>query len=143
MNKTFQFIDKLTIFFGFHNPELTRFIRYNFAAGIATFIDIFLYWIAVTFLGIYYLISGTITFTIGLIINYSLNRVWGFKETKRKFVSGFIFFSLIGLSALIIAMLFLALFVEIFKINYLLARILVVLIVIPWNYFLNVLITFK
>jgi putative flippase GtrA len=138
-----SFLDKLTETLGFHNPELTRFIRYNLVAGIATFVDLFIYWFLITALGVFYLASATIGFVIGLTINYSLNRVWGFKGTKRKLVSGFFYFALVGTSALIIALLFLALFVEVFGMHYFLARVFVVLIVIPWNYFLNALITFR
>jgi len=143
MKKLIKVIDNLTLFFGFGNKELTRFLRYNLAAGVATFIDIFLYWIAVAFLGISYLISGTVTFSIGLLVNYSLNRVWGFKGTKRRILHGFLYFFLVGVTALVIALFFLAFFVEVMGINYLVARILVVLIVMPWNYFLNAILTFK
>jgi len=143
MKRIITFIDKLSIIFGLGNPELTRFIRYNFAAGIATFIDLFLYWFLIYAFGVFYLVSATIGFAIGLVINYSLNRVWGFKGTQRKILHGFFYFTLIGVSALIIALLFLALLVEILNVHYFLARVIVVLIVIPWNYFLNAIITFK
>lgn len=138
-----NFLDSLVSLGGILPNEVSRFIKYNFASVLATGTDIFLYWIFVQFFGVYYLISATITFCIGLTINYLMTRFWAFNTTKRKFFSGFLFFSAVALFTLVLAILLLAFLVEVLNLNYLVARILVAFIILPIGYLLNYFVTFR
>lgn len=123
--------------------EFIRFIKYNFAAGIATLTDLSLYWSLITFTSINYLIAASITLCIGILINYSINRILAFKGTKINYFRGLFFFSIIAISALFIALLILYTLVEFFGIGKFTARVLVVFIIVFYNYTLNYFLTFK
>lgn len=138
-----RFLDWATTLGGLAHPRITRFLRYNVAAGIATVVDFVLLWLFTDVAGIYYLISAAMAFAIGSGINYGINRVWGFKGTKTGIVKGYISFLLIGLGGLFLTVGLLAFFVEVLNMNYLIARILAVFFIVFWNYFMNSWLTFK
>lgn len=124
-------------------PEFIRFIKYNLAAGIATLTDLSLYFILITYTSIYYLIAAGMTLCISILINYSINRFLAFKGTKTHYFKGLFFFSIIAISALFIALLILYILVEFFGIGKFTARVLVVFIIVFYNYILNYFLTFK
>ena len=67
---------------------------YVIFAGIATIVDIGLLYLLTAFIGLHYLLSAALSYTCGMITNYSLNKVFNFKN-KSKF--GFFFFEIIFL----------------------------------------------
>lgn len=138
-----KFMNNLTSLWGLFPKELTRFVRYNFASVVATVADVGLYWILVSFLGIFYLIAGTFTYCIGIVINFTITRFWAFSETQEKVGKSFVAFVIVNILMLILAMGCLALFVEILGIDFLISRILVIFVVVPFNYALNYFVIFK
>jgi len=78
-----------------------EFIRYFVASGIALTVDIILLWIFTAFLSIQYLISGALSFFVGLIVIYVLSVVWVFRTrtvtNRRKEFFIFVAIGIIGL----------------------------------------------
>lgn len=128
----------LTLFVKFE-----KFIKYNMSSVVATLIDLFALWAFTELLGIYYLISAVLAFSIGTVTNYSLNRYWNFKSTKKSFLRGLTSFAIIGLSSLILTTILLYVFVEFFGIHYLVGKILTTLLAVIWNFKLVSKITFS
>lgn len=90
-----------------------------------------------------YLIATGLAFVTAVSINYLVSRKFVFSKTTRKMSHGyygFLFISGIGLLLVIILM---ALFVEVFAMDYLLSRILTAGFVGMWNYLMNLYFNFK
>ena len=130
-------VDEATTLWGFATRGETRFFRYAVAGGIATLCDLLILYILTSKVGVYYLIAAAIGFCVGALINYSINRQWGFRGTKIKFLYGFISFFLIGVIALVMTLGFMAILVEYFGVDYMTARIVTLVVVLPWNYIMN------
>lgn len=136
--KAVNFINKLTT-----HPSLRRFLRYTFSGGTSTLIDLFLLWFLTDVAGLFYLISASVSFIMAISINYQVNHFWGFRETRREFLKGYLLFFSFGIMGLGLTISLMAIFVEYFEINYLVSRILIALFIGFWNYVMNVNITFK
>ncbi len=112
---------------------MSEFIKFC-TAGIITFIiDYGLLFILTELWHLNYLISSAFAFTIAVIINYLLCRLFVFPKgqfTLTQFLS-FIFVSIIGLLLNQFCMWF---FVEVIKLYYLIAKIVATAIVTLWNY---------
>lgn len=121
-----------------HSTDSTLFqlIRYTFVGGLAFVVDFGLLYILTEYIHLHYLVSATVSFIAGLIVNYIISTSWVFnkKTIKNKRLEFFIFF-LIGLAGLGFNNLFLWLFTDYFAIYYLISKILTTIIVYFWNFF--------
>lgn len=112
-----------------------QFIKYVVAGGIATVHDFVALYILTEFFQIYYLISATLAFTIGISINYFLSIKWVFNN--RKFTNIYheiMTFVLISLIGLILNNLILWILTESFLIFYIYSKAMATVIVLLWNY---------
>ena len=83
------------------NKLFKQIIRFGIIGGLAFLIDYALLYICTDIIGIHYLISSIISFTVSVIFNYILSIKWVFEvdertDPKRNFLL-FIIFSVIGL----------------------------------------------
>ncbi len=94
----------------------TQFIRYVFVGGIAFLVDFFVFYFLIqgSFFKRFYIISGTIAFLCGLTTNYFLSIKWVFSRRKLKNrINEFLFFSIVGVTGLLLNLFFLWFFTEI------------------------------
>jgi putative flippase GtrA len=119
-----------------------EFIRYVFVGGFAFVIDFSVLYVFKEFIlpnGIYalYLATG-LGFTAGLAINYLLSITFVFTSVKGtkagKSIKDIIVFALVGIIGLFLTELGMFLGTEGFKINYLLVKVIVTILVLCWNY---------
>lgn len=100
--------------------------------------DFFLLWFLTEIGGINYLLSATLSFLTGLVVNYLISTRWVFEEDwavlKNKVIE-FFFFLLIGVIGLILNDLILWLVTEKFSLYYLFSKIISAGIVYLWNFF--------
>ena len=110
-------------------------IRYTFVGGFAFIIDFSLLWFLTDICDIYYLISATISFFVGLIINFFLSKKWIFNKSKvdNKKLE-FLFFALIGIVGLGLNDLFIWFLTDYCNIHYLVSKIIAVFLVYLWNF---------
>ena len=110
-------------------------IRYTFVGGFAFIVDFSLLWFLTDICDIYYLISATISFFVGLIINFFLSKKWVFNKSKvdNKKLE-FLFFALIGVVGLGLNDLFIWILTDYCSIHYLGSKIIVVFLVYLWNF---------
>jgi len=114
-----------------------QFFRYITVGGIASLFDIGLLYLLTDSFGVYYLISAAISFLAGVIVNYTLSRLWVFDRNRYSFVPEFSVFFLIGMVGLGLNELILYVFVEFFSLWYIFAKIISVIVVFCWNFFLR------
>ena len=126
-----------------NKKHFIRFIKYTLV-GFSTFVvDLFLIYFLTDILQINYLVSAGIAFVIAVTLNYHYSRKLVFHETTRELRQGYFNFLAIAILGLILIILLMALLVEVFSINYIIARILVACLVGIYNYLTNLLLNFK
>ena len=114
--------------------QLFEILRFAIVGGASFVVDYALLYACTEWLGIHYLYSAAISFTVSVIVNYWLCVVFVFtgagKQSSRQ-AALFIGSSIVGLG---INQLCMCLFVEKFGLHYMLAKIGATLIVMFWNY---------
>jgi putative flippase GtrA len=119
-------------------------IRYFVVGGIAFFVDFITLFILTKYIGLYYLLSATISFLLGLIINYIISINWVFsKRTLRNVKHEFFIFTVIGIIGLFFNNIIIWFFTEFIKVFYLYSKIIAAIIVLLWNFFARKLILFS
>jgi len=113
-----------------------QFIKYFFASGIALFIDVSVLFILTEYFKLYYILSATISFLLGILITYILSKFYIFNKTKiNNRINEFAVFLIIGVIGLILNNIFLYILTEYCKIYYMLSKFFVIIITYLWNYF--------
>lgn len=117
------------------NKTINQIIRFLFAGGTAFLIDFGILWVLTDLVGINYLLSGCISFSISVIYNYIMSIHWVFEvKTKKSRWIELIVFVLLSLIGLGINQLIMWLLVEKLIINYLLSKIAATIVVMLFNF---------
>ena len=127
----------------FKNENLRLLIGYVFFAGIATIADIGLLFILTEFFNVWYFYSAAISYSVGMVGNYSLNKYFNFKNKSNKIIQQFGLFVFIALIGLILNQLILYLLVEFASLWYISAKIISLFIVLIWSFYGHKKLTFK
>ncbi|MBB5182888.1 GtrA family protein [Catenisphaera adipataccumulans] len=110
-------------------------IRFGIIGGIATVIDWSTLYVCTEYFGIYYLISGVISFTVATVFNYYASVKWVFhvdpNKSKKKTFTTFIVFSVIGLGINEFVMKYC---VESFGIYYMYSRVIATAVTMVFNF---------
>jgi len=102
-----------------------------------------LLWFFTSYLGVYYLLSAGVSFLIAHSLNYTINKHWGFRDSKIKFLHGYWKFIFIGAIGVGLTVLLMYLLVDIWDVYYITARIIVAAVVSVFNFGSNLFFTFK
>ncbi len=126
------------------DSTLIQFFRYTFVGGIAFAVDFATLYSLTEFAKIYYLVSASIAFSLGLAVNYLLSTKWVFhnRVVVNKWQE-FIIFALIGVLGLAANNLFIWFFTEKIQVYYLISKIISTFLVYLWNFFARKLILFR
>lgn len=122
---------------------LKRFLKYSVSGGTAFAIDLTLLFVLVSFLEINYLISVGAAFLFATSVNYTINKVWGFRDTKVSVKKSYSYFMILAVFGALLTITLVGFLVEKFEIYYLLARIFVAGILGIFNFAMNYKFTFK
>ena len=115
-----------------------EFIKYGFWGAITTLLNLFLYWLLIK-LGIDYTISNIITLITIKTICYFVNKIFVFEtkcKNKKELSKEVIKYILSRLFTMALDYFGVILFVEIFRIDKIISKIIVLVIVVLVNYFL-------
>ena len=112
-------------------------LKYVFIALSGEIVDFSILFILTHFLGIFYIVSGIISYSLAVFSNYLLNTKFTYKfapfNFKSRLNSLFSYF-FVSLTGLLINILLLAFAVEVIGLNYLLAKIIINLLVFFYVY---------
>lgn len=114
---------------------LNQVIKFGIVGGLAFFIDYFILYALVEYLGIYYLISSAISFTVSVIFNYICSMKFVF--VRRDDISKkneFIVFIILSIIGLIINQIVMWIMVDRLDVYYMFSKIFVTCIVMIWNF---------
>lgn len=115
---------------------LVQFFRYGFVGGVSALSDIGTLVVLTSGLHVHYLISATVAFVIGTIVNYFLSTRWVFRSSGRKSLEFFLF-TLIGFGGLCLNNLILWALVSKGGVFYLFAKFVSVSVVLFWSFLLR------
>ena len=109
--------------------------RYIFVGGTAFVVDFFFLYFFSDICGIYYLISGILSFIISVLVNYIMSTKWVFNQDNiDNRVVEFNLFLLISTIGLVFTEILLWLFTDIFGLYYLISKVIAAIIVLFWNF---------
>lgn len=127
-------ISKITFVYETTN-WVVQLIRYVFVGGFAFIVDYGLLYILTEFGHIHYIISATISFISGLIVNYIISTKWIFTKSKISNTSiEFLMYSVIGVIGLVFNDFLIYLFTEWLHIHYMISKLVTAAIVMGWNF---------
>jgi putative flippase GtrA len=126
------------------NNTLIQLFRYGFVGGTAFVVDFSVLYLLTEYLNVYYLLSATISFILGILVNYVMSIIWVFKyrnfSKKIYEIAIFIIIGVLGLGLNLVIMWFCT---EILFIYYIYSKIISTVIVFLWNFFARKFILFS
>ena len=112
-----------TLFTEKSDHRLIQLFRYGAVTVVSSAVDFGSLYLLTETIGIHYLVSAIIAYTLGLIVNYTLSILWVFHKKKlRSKVMEFVIFSLIGLLGMGLNELFLWVFTDVLELYFMLSR---------------------
>ncbi len=112
-----------------------QFFRYTFVGGLAFIVDYVLLYILTEHFHFHYLESATISFMVGLVVNYFISKWWVFSQSKFKSKGiEFLLFFLVGVVGLLLNNLFLWLITTYLSVYYMYSKLVAAVIVYLWNF---------
>lgn len=113
---------------------ISQFFKFGVVGVIAFIVDYLSLYLLTEFLNVYYLISSIISFLLSIIVNYLLSIKWVFDIKKKQSFKDVIIFTLLSAIGLLINLLVMYLSVEVFKIHYMIGKLIATFIVMIWNF---------
>ena len=132
------------LFYGSTDKLLVQFVRYFFVGGFAFVVDFGLLYILTEYAGLHYLLSATLSFIAGLLVNYIISCLWVFNGSKFKNrLVEFLFFAAIGVVGLALNDALIWLFTDCIGTHYMFSKIVAAAMVYLWNFFARKYLVFK
>ena len=116
------------------NKLIKQILKFGVVGGIAFVIDYALLYALTEFVGIHYLISSIISFSVSVIFNYILSVKWVFDVKKKQGTKEFIIFIILSVIGLGINSLIMYLMVDTLKIHYMISKLVSTFIVMVYNF---------
>ena len=114
---------------------IIQLIRYTIVGGLAFAIDFGLLFILTEYIGLFYVLSATLSFIAGLLVNYFISTSWIFKSVIKNKQIEFTLFALIGVIGLGLNDLLIWIFTEKFHLHYMFTKLVTAVLVYLWNFF--------
>ena len=118
-------------------------LKFGLVGLIGMGIDFLLTWIAKEKLHINKFVANGIGFTVAVVNNYILNRIWTFANKNPQVLQQFLHFLTISCIGLALNTFFLYLFHQKFKLNFYFSKLLAIGMVFVWNFSANLIFTFN
>jgi putative flippase GtrA len=121
-----------------------QFLRYVFVGAAAFLVDFATLILLTEVFHLHYLLSGIISFVLGLVINYLLSVSWVFNQRalKNMWLEIFIF-SFVGAVGLALNTFFLWFLTENISLHYALSKVIATMVVFLWNFFVRKFVLFN
>jgi putative flippase GtrA len=120
-----------------------QFFKYGIAGGIGAGIDLGLYTIIITFIPLNYLLTNTVSFSIGTLVVYSLQKKWTFQYQNQKNAFLFTKFTSVVVITYLLNNLILIICVELFQLSPIVSKFIQIFLSFLWGYIINKKFVFK
>ncbi|MCI8588862.1 MAG: GtrA family protein [Bacilli bacterium] len=117
-----------------HQKLINQILKFGVVGGGAFLIDYTILYVLTEFVGIHYLVSSIISFTISLIFNYILSIYWVFDVTKKQTTKEILVFIILSVIGLGINQIVMYVGSDILHIYYMLTKLVATFIVMVWNF---------
>ena len=128
---------------GIFGNALRQFCKYGIAGGIGACIDFGLYSLIISFTSFNFLIANAISFSIGTLVVYYLQKNWTFQYQSDRNTILFTKFLSVVIITYIFNNLILIICIEFFHINPIIAKIIQIVLSFIWGYTINKKFVFK
>ena len=126
------------------NNIFAQLFRYAIVGGVSFVVDYGLLYVFTEWLSFHYLVSASLSFIAGLVVNYSISVKWIFRHSKLSNKSAeFTVYGIIGVVGLLLNNALMYLFTDYFQIHYMISKLLSAVIVLGWNFIGRRIILFK
>ena len=133
LTKRIKLIDKL--FRQRTDNIYIQMFRYIVVGGTSFVVDFFFLWFFSDVCGIYYLVSGVLSFIISVLVNYIMSTKWVFNQDNiENKVLEFNLFLAISELGLVFTEILLWLFTDVIGLYYLISKVIAAIIVMFWNF---------
>jgi len=122
---------------------IIEFFRYFLVGVIATIIDWGIFYILALGINLYYQFSLFISFALGSITNYSLNKIFTFRCKSKRIIRQFFVFSNLALISLLLSAAIMFIFVDLVSLHKMISRITTSFIMLVATYLMNKYLTFN
>lgn len=120
-----------------NNKNLKNFLKYCTVGTMGAVIDIGILYILVEFFDIVAVLGASIAFVFAVVNNFFWNKHWTFEDNSKKHGKQFIKFLSVSVVGLLLTTGLMYFGVNILEIWYLPAKIIIILIVLLWNFLAN------
>jgi dolichol-phosphate mannosyltransferase len=114
---------------------LRLFLGYLACAGAATLVDIGLLYALTEMAGLWYLYSAAVSYTAGMVTNYTLNKYLNFKNKSKRILPQFGLFVSVALVGLMLNQVILYLLVRFAGLWYMMAKFMAICMVMVWSFY--------
>lgn len=121
----------------------TRLLKFGVVGVSGMLIDFGITWLLKEYFRVNRFVANACGFCLAVTSNYLLNRNWTFGQTSAGIPLQFSKFFIVSLTGLAINTLLLFLFTKKTRINFYVLKLFVIGIVFFWNYFINLIFTFR
>ena len=112
-----------------------QFFRYVIVGGFSFVVDYGLLFVLTEYAGFHYIVSATLSFISGLVVNYLLSTRWIFRNSKLSSTTvEFIIYGAIGVVGLVLNNILLYLFTDVLHIHYMISKLITAALVMGWNF---------
>lgn len=80
-----------------------QFFRYAIVGGIASLVDVSVFYLITNVIGKDHIFANTLSFVMGLLVNYFMSRSWVFNKKENNFIRDFTMFAIVGLLGLLLS----------------------------------------
>ena len=127
-----------------NRPFIKRVIKFGVVGFIGLLVDFSITYILKEQVEFNKYLANTTGFVVAASCNYFLNRRWTFKSNNQKVLKEYSFFLIISIMGLVLNNLIIWMFSDYsYSLDFYLSKIIAVLIVFVWNFFMNSLFTFR
>lgn len=118
------------------NNMIVQLFRYFWVGGFAFLLDYVTLFLFTEYVGVDYLLSAAIAFTLGLVANYLLSIAWVFHDSRlNNKKAEFVIFAVIGLVGLVLNEFVMYICSDFLNIHYMVSKLCSTGIVFFWNFF--------
>jgi putative flippase GtrA len=126
------------------NPRFVRqFVKFGIVGTIGTFVDVGTLVFLKEVAGLNVYVANTISFTLAVLNNYTLNSHWTFGDQEKQHHRQLAQFFIVSIVGLALSSALLYFFHDVMHLHYLIAKCLGIVIVLFWNFFANRFWTFR
>ena len=119
-----------------NSKTLVQLFRYGIVGGGAFIVDYGVLWTLTEYCYIHYLLSATISFLLGLSVNYMLSTAWVFAKGRcQNKLLEIIIFAIIGVVGLLLNEAIIYLIADVLLLHYMVGKVISTIVVFFWNFY--------